>query len=718
MFPWLIGGNSRTFRIQHTLILRQTPASQGPSIQSGLFRNWPIEFARTTNAYIYMATGMGPVTKWDGLSLQVAEAGVVAPTTAITISFTGTGGAITGTYQAYVRFLDADGNVSNLSPVSTEVTADEATTVTYTNVPVPTEGNIVRRQILRNTAGQFLTFYVDIDTTNLFDSTFTSVRTDEELRLQFPVPLFDDQLNLNIANFHDPPPDDKPYISFYQNRLWLWGHPEYSEGNAQVATGSTTVTIIGAPITDAFVDRLLYVDGADRFYLISSVDVEAGTMTLETAYMGETDMWAKYTVRPDANRRHLLCYSEPGQFDSWRANQNIAVASSDDIEDEGTGLVSTQSFLFILQRRHIYRMTFFEDPTLDGGVFLSARRGCVNNRCWISVDGWVYLLDDRGIYRFSGGDDVEETSLPIQDIFYFDRPEGERRINWAASTFFHASHDRNDSTLRWFVSFSGTRYPRHALCFNYTVPQWWIEEYPWPMGDSSLLKHVNPITVSASEAHRVFAIGVGTLDNLKVGSGDTLLDVASAGVRSVTAATGYRLPASLAGVPVAIVSGRGKGQMRNITDASGNTLFVDRPWGEKPDDTSVVRLGAIPYKWRSHWMRWRQTEHETKRRFAASFLPTREATLDFRVYQDYATEPREWDLTWPINENAGSGMSTILGSPDAVIDLTIPHGYSYLELDSMRELQVWRKDVVSLEIRGYSADGPVRIYEIDAEGAE
>lgn len=718
MFWWLLLGNSRALRINQSLRMRQRPQMQGPAINSGLPREHPIEFARTPDGYMYFATGLDEVTKWDGLTPQVEISGVLGPTTGPTLTFSGTDGAITGDYQAYVRFLDAAGNVSNLSPAPTEVvTADEATTANYSNVPVPTEGNVTTRQILRNTAGQFLVFYVDIETNNLFETEFSSTRTDEDLRLQEPVALFDSDLNLNIANFHDVPPDDKPYISFYQNRLWLYGFIEYSEGNAQVTTGSTTVTIIGGRITDEFVDRLLYVDESDRSYLITDVDEVAQTLTIDSAYAGATDLWASYTVTPNRNRRHLLCYSEPGQFDSWRSEQNITIASSDDIDDVGTGLVSTQSFLFILQRRHIYRLTYFRDPTIDGGIFLSARRGCVNNRCWISVDGFIYMLDDRGVYKFNGGDDVEEVTPPIQDIFYFDRPEGERRINWDAARLFHANHDRNDATLRWFVAFSGSKIPRHAICYNYVTPQWWIEEYPWPIGDSSLLKGVNPIPVTASEAHRTFAVGIGTLDNLDQADGDTLVQATSGGIRSITIDTDYTLPGDLDGVPIGITAGKGKHQTRNIVSVSGQEIFVDRPWDIKPDATSWARIGAIPYRWRSHWLRWNPTETEETRRITLSYRPSPDATVDLRLFEDYSEDPTTQHLTWPINENAGSGVTTEKDDPNAVMDLSLDKGFSYLSLDSMREYGVWRKEVFAAELRGYSADKAVRVYAIDVEGA-
>ena len=74
-------------------------------------------FTKTADGNIYMARGDQPVKRWDGLSSAFADAGVPAPSTAVTVSSSGTG-SIMGTIYAYVRFLDAEGRVSNLSPLS------------------------------------------------------------------------------------------------------------------------------------------------------------------------------------------------------------------------------------------------------------------------------------------------------------------------------------------------------------------------------------------------------------------------------------------------------------------------------------------------------------------------------------------------------------------------------------------------------------------------
>lgn len=712
----LVMSQSASFNVSGVL-------ASGGGAGGGVLRSHLYEFAQADNSCIYMANGVSPVIKWDGLTPSVIAAGVAAPETAPTLAFSGTGGNITGNYQTYVRFLDADGNVSNLSPASAVVNATENTTVLYSDIAaVAQPSQVVRRQILRNAAGSFLIFYVDIDTTDLQTTSFTSTKDDDALRTSVAVNFFDPTLTLNTVNFHNPPPNDKPLISYYQNRLWQYGEATYQEGMIQVVNNSTTVTGVGTEWTEALEDRVLFVDKAEKFYRIDTVDTEEQTLELVDVYVGATDKFATYSIQSETDRRYLLCYSEALQPDSWRPFQGIKIASSDDLDDEGTALISTQSFLYCAQRRHIYRVTFFQEPTIDGGVFLAARRGCINNRCWLNVDGHVYMLDDRGIYRFDGNDSTDELSNPIQDLFYFDRPEGELRLNWSSSKHWHAHHDRNDATMRWFVGLAGTRYPRHAICYNYGNPQWWIEEYPYPVVDSALLKGVNPIPLTAGKADTVYAVGIGTLDNVQ-GSGDTYGDVDAVTLNTLTVPVEFLLPTPSVGTPIGIVSGRGKGQTRIIASVSGQVLTLTHPWSILPhtsdqDDPSSFRLGAIPWSWRSQWSKWNPGEIQQTRRITATFQPADEnSTMDMRIFEDYALDPTENTIDWPINPSGSSGVTTKKGDPDAIVDLSIPKGFAYMTLDDLKEYNEWRRDVISVEVRGFSGDEAVRIFQIDIEGA-
>ncbi len=75
-------------------------------------------YGYTPDGKIMMADGLNPVKIWDGLKAAPIDAGLVGPDDAPMIASGGGQGEIFGTYGAYVRWLDEDGNVSNLSPIS------------------------------------------------------------------------------------------------------------------------------------------------------------------------------------------------------------------------------------------------------------------------------------------------------------------------------------------------------------------------------------------------------------------------------------------------------------------------------------------------------------------------------------------------------------------------------------------------------------------------
>lgn len=707
-----------TQRVEHTFLLSQVAESSGPNIVSGLSKLHPVTYARATNGWVYIFDGLSDPVKWNGIDPSVVIVGIAAPTTAVVVAASGNG-SLTGSYRAYVRFLDAEGNISNLSPVSNTIEATSVSTINYSDVEVSTDAKVTRRQILRNTDGQLLTFYVDVDSTDLSSTSFSSTKTDTQLRASTAVPLFSEDLSTQLANRNAPPPDDKPLVVYYQNRLWAYGEVVYSDGHAKVTFGSTTVTGVGTQWTAAMEGRFFYVDGARKSYEISSVNKFTQTITLTSDYLDSTDIFAQYKIRPAPARRHVLAYSEPGRFDAWPATQTLEVASSDDIDDQPAGLMSTHSFLYILQNRHIYRLSFLADPATDGGIFLSARRGVVNDRVWANVDGFMYGLDDRGIYRFDGSDATEDLSQPIQDLFYFNRESGQLRINWRASRFFHASHDRHEATIRWFVSLSGDRLPRHAICLNYSTPQWWLEEYPWPIGDSALKKGSSSIPIAAGPHRKVLAMQFGTLDVVDPQDGDTRALVASATRTTAVVAASATLPVNgMVGATVSVVSGRGKGQTRIIAAVSARTITVDRPWSISLDTTSKLQVGGIPWKWKSGWMDWPIQEQNQPRKIAVGFQPgDTPNTMDLRVYEDYSKTATPASLTWPANDSDSIGISTENQSADAVVDLEQSKGYAELVVDSYAMYHAARDDIFSVEVAGFAGASPVVLYQIIVYGA-
>ena len=269
MFLFLNQFLGRRAAVTQRLILNSTPTAKTPFILSNILP-YPISYAEVPTGYVFMANGLMPMTKWDGLSDSSITVGVVKPSTAVTISGSGTG-LITGIYTAYVRWIDKDGNPSNFSPISAPITLVGASKVTYTHVPLTSDPKVVRVQLLRNTSGQANVYYVDIDSTDLTGTTSSSVLIDSFLQVQEAVPLFDSD-GKSVANRFTPPPNHKPFLIMYQGRLFAYGETEYTEGHAECTFGSKVVPGIGTSWNKSMEGRFFYVVGSPHLYQIDTVD--------------------------------------------------------------------------------------------------------------------------------------------------------------------------------------------------------------------------------------------------------------------------------------------------------------------------------------------------------------------------------------------------------------------------------------------------------------
>lgn len=84
----------------------------------GLSTDHPVSFAETSEGKLLLANGIDPMLEWDGQKSVAEPCGVAPPTQAV--SMTGVGpGPILGKFFAFQRYIDDEGNPSNLSPIGT-----------------------------------------------------------------------------------------------------------------------------------------------------------------------------------------------------------------------------------------------------------------------------------------------------------------------------------------------------------------------------------------------------------------------------------------------------------------------------------------------------------------------------------------------------------------------------------------------------------------------
>lgn len=665
----------------------------------------PDSIAESADGVVLIANGVERVVRWDPYDTVAVDAGVTAPATAATLAGSGTG-SISGNYVAYVRFVDKYGNYSDLSPVSAGATVSGVSAIDYTNVPVPAEAKVVGRQVLRNTDGQQRTFYVDVDTTDVASTSLSSTRTDAQLAAQEAVPLLDSDGDL-FANRHGLPPDHKPLIAFHLTRMWAAGEVSYTEGSCEVTNGSSTVIGRGTEWTEEMAGRQFHVAGATQAYEVDEVDEAAQTLTLTEAYGDATDAFAAYAIRPYPAEQNLIYFSEPGLPESWPAVNALELPEDG---DRVTGLMPKDSFLYVLKSRRIYRVTAQSDPSDDAYVFLTCNRGCVNDRCWVVADEVAYLLDEGGVYAFDGSDSPRNVSTPIQTFF---RPTGPGdRINWRAQRFFHASHSPGEECVRFFVTLRGGYLPRHALCYAYRLDKWWLEEYPARVGASCLGRLGRPTggwqlgtetPLLGSAGARVLALTGDALDGVPAAAGTLAGAVTSAGVCSLTDARAAF--GTLAGTPVAVASGRGRGQVRVVVSNTATRLSLDRPWAVRPDATSTYQLGGVRYAYRSARLRYAPAESRDGTSVELSFAPVPGAVSRLTLAHDYGG---------PLSR--GASYRGVYGAADrggdgTDVDLGALQGVYLHQFGRHREGQTGGPRFVRVGLEGVSGDPAVAFGE-------
>ncbi len=666
---------------------------------TGLIGNEPHSMVRAGHNKLLMANGINPMQRWDGTSTTGVSAGVAPPGSAPTIA-AGAAGLISGSnYSAYVRYLDAEGNPSNLSPLSNVISSLSAKQIDWTGIPVPTDPKVVKKQLLRNTSGQATVFYVVAELTNMAQTTYTDNVPDSTLANQTAVPIVDGD-NQNVGNRFTVPPANKACLALHLGRVFGAVERTVSAGHLVLTSGSPNVQGVGTNWSSSLAGRQIYIPGQPVATIQSVSNPRALVLTANWA--GSNLSFAPYAIKSAPAYLRGVQWSEADYLEAWPVFNGIVVP---DTGGEITGLASMGSFLYVLEDRIINRFSFQNDPS-NGALYIATYRGCVNNRCWVVVDDSImYMLDRNGIHAFDGGQKSDPISEPIQEMF---RPQSSGlRIQWRDTRFWHARHYSDQGTIRWFVTMAGGPYPRHAICYQYRLKRWWVEEYPVPMLSGSEATKGAPQVYLGSKNNIVWGVSNSAIDGI-VGQLGTSGKVISATRFKLVADNAF--PALVNGCPIEIVSGRGKGQRSIIASASGTTANLRSPFTVIPDQTSEFLVGGIGWHWISGRYRWTDGETSEYRSVDLTFNPTaQEEEVNVSLYEDFSEQPVEFvDVIGQTNEHEVTSK---------VVDLTNEAGFEYLRFDNARGTRTEGVRFIQVELDGIRAAETIRILEVNVNGA-
>lgn len=744
----------------------------------------PDTFLKTSTGELYILNGIDKALCWDGLKSQAATASVESVTVRPALEGAGVG-LLTGKYYCYVRFVDADGSPSNLSPLSLSTTVssksgiikDAASTtpiviestahglangqtvsisgvggipdadgiftvdvidsdffilvgsstdsgysytgggtwyagvqrIVYTNVQVPTDPRIVKRQILRNTNGQTEVFFVDVETTNLTSTVFYSTLTDEVLSDNEDVPLYDDNMN-QIANGFPEIPDWKPYAASVNDRVFYAGSISYSVGSAKVSNGNAFVYGIGTDWKKTFVGRRFFTNDSIKPGIIAEVDEGNQLITLASPFVGKTNSYSAYTISPPYLEKKALYYSEIGQPKKIRTTSGLVLQEE---QDEIVGLANLDTFLLIFCKNKLFRLTFGNSPDTDGSIYpASYTRGSVNQKCIVTRGSAAITLDRLGVYAYSEGKE-EALSYQINSIF-----EGTNKyysINWAYSEFFHAVHISSKSTIRWFVVMGAGRYPRHALCYNYKTNAWWVEEFSTPIMSSCQDFNVASSTCFlGTNNNRVLRYPFGNLDGL-----DSSLSSVSG---TVTASSHMWIEDSLVDFeksgcvnnPVGIRTASGKSIYRIVKKAVGSRIYLDRPIIERIGAAEYT-LGSMPWVFRTGNYRMDGNDKNIVRNLEVDFQPTSlSSQFNVKFYRDRSNQKLSFKK--PYRKQSDQEFYVSDDGLSLVGNFNKELGSLRQRFDTHRESSVDGVKYLSIEVDGLTTDSEETIYGIRLEG--
>jgi hypothetical protein len=186
-------------------------ADNGATDLGASFDGYPVGWANAGD-FIWFMNRSGPKKRAAGGSLQ--DWSILTPTAPLGAAVGGGAGALTGTYQLYVTFVNATEGESNPSE-GIEVTLS-AEAITITGIPTSPDSQVVKRRIYIG-GGTLGAIYLLVEINDNTTTEVTVNRTETELT----------DLGLIMPTNHDPAPAARGLAGPYFQRLIAYSSEEF-----------------------------------------------------------------------------------------------------------------------------------------------------------------------------------------------------------------------------------------------------------------------------------------------------------------------------------------------------------------------------------------------------------------------------------------------------------------------------------------------------------
>lgn len=704
---------------------------------------------RTSAGEVFLANGFNPMMKWGGrigsdpsqhvvtkIGNQVLPAGIDAPTAAPTVSVSYSGGnSEIGDYLVAFRYVDHEGNPSNLSPTATVSPTATGATISWSSVPSPATSfpsydRITKKQIFRSTVGEADRFYLVAEFA-VGTTSYSDTLSDDSLLDQSELPLLNNDGSPNANRFGVPPL--KPIVVWHQDRLYAAGSLTLSAGTVSISSGATTGNGTSTTFQASMAgwEMTLNPAGADETYIIDSFSsTSAFTLSRasETTFTG-----ASYVLRPSLSERNRIYYSEAEEPEAWPVEQNYVELQDDAggyYDEPISALMPMGPTLYVLKPTRTWRLDSIRQPSLDAALSPVATRGCFNHWCWGQVDGMAYLMDRLGCWSLGAGG-AQPIGDPIANYFR------EGLIDFSLAANFFVSTNRRTKTVRFHVALANqnqaSSYPMWAFCWCYRTQSWSLERYAWGLTGAGTFRKSD-----GSDQYYVLTDSYGVYYETTGGSDHVTSPVRSSisGVTNGATASTYDytcratisgLASSYVGSPLWVDSGTGKGAYGLITSVittdvyNLRLLYLQSPLAAPVAGDTVV-VGGVPYNFLTKQFSLLESGGNARREASLWFKPLNStaAAFDIRHYLDHATTPDNAVATQPAD---GDLVAMTEGSPDGT-------ALMYYLRNSVRISGVARKRIgygtnlhdvptdrtVQIEVRGVAADERHEFRGMDLEG--
>jgi hypothetical protein len=582
-------------------------------------------------------------------------------------------------------------------------------TINYTDVQVPTDSRIVKRQILRNTNGQTEVFFVDVETSDITSTVFSSILDDEALSNNEDVPLYNSE-NKQIANSFAEIPNWKPCAATVSDRSFYGGSISYTDGSAKILNGSSLVYGIGTKWKKTFVGRRFLTPNSINFSIIKSVDIENQTLTLNAPFSGVSGPYSNYSIAPPYLEKKALYYSEIGQPKNIKTTSGLVLQEE---QDEIIALLNLDTYLLIFCKSKLFRLTFGSSPDTDGSIYpASYTRGALNQKCIVTMGAAAVAMDRLGVYTYLEGKE-EAISLQINSLF-----EGSNKnydINWKYSRFFHAVHISSKSTIRWFVVMGAGRYPRHALCYNYQTNAWWIEEFSVPIMSSCQDFEVSASTCFlGTNNNRVLRYPSGNLDGHDQSLGKVNGSITSSQSMWIEDSSFNFDLVQAVNNPVTIFTQDGTSYNRVIKKTSGTRAYLDRPLIVKISGATYT-LGSSPWLFKTGTFRIEGNDKNIVRNMEINYQPTSlPSFFNLKFYRDRLNETLVFKK--PYRKQTEQEFYVSDDGKKLIGNFINDLGALQQRFDTHKESSVDGVKYIALELNGNTTESEEIIYGIRLEG--